>query len=177
MVWIWWDPGLFFVSFPVGEDENEFKNFMLPLTVSFESVAQMLNNSLEQEEAKVGLFQLQGNKLLMEKTYSRAPVQPQIVISALFLSVEMYIPVYWYINTCMHMRIMKYVGSGDTKAMNDCHERNFVQIFDKDFGIFSALWIKWPRLSSICNQRGNVNSLIVHLFHTSLFYAVSYCVY
>lgn len=66
---------------------------MLPLTVSFESVTQMLNSSLEQE-AKVGFFQLQGNKLLMEKTYSRATVQPQIVISVLFLSVEMYIPVY-----------------------------------------------------------------------------------
>lgn len=36
----------------LGEDENEFKNFMLPLTVSFESVTQMLNSSSEQEEAK-----------------------------------------------------------------------------------------------------------------------------
>lgn len=67
---------------------------MLPLTVSFESVTQMLNSSSEQEEAKVGLFQLQGNKLLMEKTYSRATVQPQIVISVVFLSFEVYTPVY-----------------------------------------------------------------------------------
>lgn len=67
---------------------------MLPLTVSFESVTQMLNSSSEQEEVKVGLFQLQGNKLLMEKTYSRAAVQPQIVISVVFLSFEVYTPVY-----------------------------------------------------------------------------------
>lgn len=45
------------VSFPVGEDEEEFENFMLPLTVSFESVARIFNSSFEQEEAKVGLFQ------------------------------------------------------------------------------------------------------------------------
>ncbi|OXB64984.1 hypothetical protein ASZ78_007387 [Callipepla squamata] len=36
----------------LGEDEDEFENFMLPLTVSFESVTRMLNNSLKQEEAK-----------------------------------------------------------------------------------------------------------------------------
>ncbi|KFP31533.1 Ran-binding protein 17, partial [Colius striatus] len=36
----------------LGEDEDEFENFMLPLTVSFESVTQMLNSSFEQEEAK-----------------------------------------------------------------------------------------------------------------------------
>lgn len=46
------------VSFPVGEDEDEFENFMLPLTVSFESVTRIFNGSFEQEEAKVGLFQL-----------------------------------------------------------------------------------------------------------------------
>ncbi|NXJ11512.1 RBP17 protein, partial [Odontophorus gujanensis] len=36
----------------LGEDEDEFENFMLPLTVSFESVTQMFNSSLKQEEAK-----------------------------------------------------------------------------------------------------------------------------
>ncbi|XP_072729559.1 ran-binding protein 17 isoform X5 [Ciconia boyciana] len=36
----------------LGEDEDEFENFMLPLTVSFESVTQILNSSFEQEEAK-----------------------------------------------------------------------------------------------------------------------------
>lgn len=56
---------LFCFVFPVGEDEDEFENFMLPLTVSFESVTQIFNSSFEQEEAKVGLFQLQGNKLLV----------------------------------------------------------------------------------------------------------------
>ncbi|XP_065590543.1 ran-binding protein 17 [Cyrtonyx montezumae] len=36
----------------LGEDEDEFENFMLPLTVSFESVTRMFNSSLKQEEAK-----------------------------------------------------------------------------------------------------------------------------
>ncbi|XP_074913217.1 ran-binding protein 17 isoform X3 [Buteo buteo] len=36
----------------LGEDEDEFENFMLPLTVSFESVTQIFNSSFEQEEAK-----------------------------------------------------------------------------------------------------------------------------
>ncbi|NXD66482.1 RBP17 protein, partial [Eolophus roseicapillus] len=36
----------------LGEDEDEFENFMLPLTVSFESVAQLFNSSFVQEEAK-----------------------------------------------------------------------------------------------------------------------------
>ncbi|NWQ80180.1 RBP17 protein, partial [Columbina picui] len=36
----------------LGEDEEEFENFMLPLTVSFESVARIFNSSFEQEEAK-----------------------------------------------------------------------------------------------------------------------------
>lgn len=62
------------VSFPVGEDEDEFENFMLPLTVSFESVTQIFSSSFEQEEAKVGVFQLQGKKLLMEETNSGASI-------------------------------------------------------------------------------------------------------
>uniref|UniRef100_A0A4X2JYI6 RAN binding protein 17 n=1 Tax=Vombatus ursinus TaxID=29139 RepID=A0A4X2JYI6_VOMUR len=36
----------------LGEDEDEFENFMLPLTVSFETVAQMFNNNFKQEETK-----------------------------------------------------------------------------------------------------------------------------
>ncbi|XP_053935532.1 ran-binding protein 17 isoform X3 [Cuculus canorus] len=36
----------------VGEDEDEFENFMLPLTVSFENVTQIFNSGFEQEEAK-----------------------------------------------------------------------------------------------------------------------------
>ncbi|NXD10884.1 RBP17 protein, partial [Nothocercus nigrocapillus] len=36
----------------LGEDEDEFENFMLPLTVSFESVTRVFNSSFEQEEAK-----------------------------------------------------------------------------------------------------------------------------
>ncbi|XP_009983806.1 PREDICTED: ran-binding protein 17-like, partial [Tauraco erythrolophus] len=36
----------------LGEDEDEFENFMLPLTVAFESVTQMFNRSFEQAEAK-----------------------------------------------------------------------------------------------------------------------------
>ncbi|NWT39407.1 RBP17 protein, partial [Chroicocephalus maculipennis] len=36
----------------LGEDEDEFENFMLPLTVSFESVTRIFNGSFEQEEAK-----------------------------------------------------------------------------------------------------------------------------
>ncbi|XP_075622532.1 ran-binding protein 17 isoform X3 [Balearica regulorum gibbericeps] len=36
----------------LGEDEDEFENFMLPLTVSFESVTQIFSSSFEQEEAK-----------------------------------------------------------------------------------------------------------------------------
>lgn len=62
------------VSFPVGEDEEEFENFMFPLTVSFESVTRIFNSSFEQEEAKVGLFQLWGNELLMGKTNSGASI-------------------------------------------------------------------------------------------------------
>uniref|UniRef100_A0ACB8GE48 Ran-binding protein 17 n=1 Tax=Sphaerodactylus townsendi TaxID=933632 RepID=A0ACB8GE48_9SAUR len=34
------------------EDEDEFENFMLPLTVSFETLAQIFNNSFKQDEAK-----------------------------------------------------------------------------------------------------------------------------
>ncbi|XP_059589432.1 ran-binding protein 17 isoform X2 [Alligator mississippiensis] len=36
----------------LGEDEDEFENFMLPLTVSFETLTQIFNNSFKQEEAK-----------------------------------------------------------------------------------------------------------------------------
>ncbi|KAM9129002.1 ran-binding protein 17 isoform 2-T2 [Pangshura tecta] len=36
----------------LGEDEDEFENFILPLTVSFETVTQIFNNSFKQEEAK-----------------------------------------------------------------------------------------------------------------------------
>uniref|UniRef100_A0A8C8SMW4 RAN binding protein 17 n=1 Tax=Pelusios castaneus TaxID=367368 RepID=A0A8C8SMW4_9SAUR len=36
----------------LGEDEDEFENFMLPLTVSFETVTQIFNNRFKQEEAK-----------------------------------------------------------------------------------------------------------------------------
>uniref|UniRef100_A0A8B9IZP0 Exportin-7/Ran-binding protein 17 TPR repeats domain-containing protein n=1 Tax=Amazona collaria TaxID=241587 RepID=A0A8B9IZP0_9PSIT len=36
----------------LGEDEDEFENFMLPLRVSFESVAQLFSDSVVQEEAK-----------------------------------------------------------------------------------------------------------------------------
>ncbi|KAJ6659198.1 hypothetical protein lerEdw1_019243, partial [Lerista edwardsae] len=36
----------------LGEDEDEFENFMLPLTASFETLAQIFNNSFKQEEAK-----------------------------------------------------------------------------------------------------------------------------
>ncbi|KAM7333227.1 hypothetical protein ACRRTK_006547 [Alexandromys fortis] len=36
----------------LGEDEDEFENFMLPLTVSFETVLQIFNNSFKQEEVK-----------------------------------------------------------------------------------------------------------------------------
>ncbi|KAM4653602.1 LOW QUALITY PROTEIN: ran-binding protein 17 [Amazona ochrocephala] len=36
----------------LGEDEDEFENFMLPLRVSFESVAQLFSGSVVQEEAK-----------------------------------------------------------------------------------------------------------------------------
>lgn len=44
----------------IGEDEDEFENFMLPLTVSFENLAQLFNNSFKQEEAKVGCFSCSG---------------------------------------------------------------------------------------------------------------------
>uniref|UniRef100_K7E3Z4 RAN binding protein 17 n=1 Tax=Monodelphis domestica TaxID=13616 RepID=K7E3Z4_MONDO len=36
----------------LGEDEDEFENFMVPLTVSFETVAQIFNNNFKQEETK-----------------------------------------------------------------------------------------------------------------------------
>ncbi|XP_028384819.1 ran-binding protein 17 isoform X1 [Phyllostomus discolor] len=36
----------------LGEDEDEFENFMLPLTVSFETVLQMFNNNFKQEDVK-----------------------------------------------------------------------------------------------------------------------------
>ncbi|XP_008765804.1 ran-binding protein 17 isoform X1 [Rattus norvegicus] len=36
----------------LGEDEDEFENFMLPLTVSFETVLQIFNNNFKQEEVK-----------------------------------------------------------------------------------------------------------------------------
>ncbi|XP_038628382.1 ran-binding protein 17 isoform X2 [Tachyglossus aculeatus] len=36
----------------LGEDEDEFENFMLPLTISFETVAQIFNNNFKQEETK-----------------------------------------------------------------------------------------------------------------------------
>uniref|UniRef100_A0A8C4M0P0 RAN binding protein 17 n=1 Tax=Equus asinus asinus TaxID=83772 RepID=A0A8C4M0P0_EQUAS len=36
----------------LGEDEDEFENFMLPLTVSFETVLQIFNNSFKQEDVK-----------------------------------------------------------------------------------------------------------------------------
>ncbi|MBZ3891589.1 Ran-binding protein 17 [Sciurus carolinensis] len=35
-----------------GEDEDEFENFMLPLTVSFETVLQIFNNNFKQEDVK-----------------------------------------------------------------------------------------------------------------------------
>ena len=35
---------------------DEFENFMLPLTVSFETVLQIFNNNFKQEDVKVGLF-------------------------------------------------------------------------------------------------------------------------
>uniref|UniRef100_A0A8C0K6F2 RAN binding protein 17 n=1 Tax=Canis lupus dingo TaxID=286419 RepID=A0A8C0K6F2_CANLU len=40
----------------LGEDEDEFENFMLPLTVSFETILQIFNNNFKQEDVKVGLF-------------------------------------------------------------------------------------------------------------------------
>uniref|UniRef100_A0A8D0ED84 RAN binding protein 17 n=2 Tax=Salvator merianae TaxID=96440 RepID=A0A8D0ED84_SALMN len=36
----------------LGEDEDEFEKFMVPLTVSFETLAQIFNSSFKQEEAK-----------------------------------------------------------------------------------------------------------------------------
>ncbi|XP_060053130.1 ran-binding protein 17 isoform X4 [Erinaceus europaeus] len=36
----------------LGEDEDEFENFMLPLTVSFETVLQIFNNNFKQEDTK-----------------------------------------------------------------------------------------------------------------------------
>ncbi|KAM6224221.1 ran-binding protein 17 [Rhynchocyon petersi] len=36
----------------LGEDEDEFENFMLPLTVSFETVLQIFNNNFKQDEVK-----------------------------------------------------------------------------------------------------------------------------
>nr|KAF6347257.1 RAN binding protein 17 [Pipistrellus kuhlii] len=36
----------------LGEDEDEFENFMLPLTVSFEAVLQIFNNNFKQEDVK-----------------------------------------------------------------------------------------------------------------------------
>ncbi|XP_019491511.1 PREDICTED: ran-binding protein 17 isoform X2 [Hipposideros armiger] len=36
----------------LGEDEDEFENFMLPLTVSFETVSQIFNNNFKQEDVK-----------------------------------------------------------------------------------------------------------------------------
>ncbi|XP_070332943.1 ran-binding protein 17 isoform X1 [Odocoileus virginianus] len=36
----------------LGEDEDEFENFMMPLTVSFETVLQILNNNFKQEDVK-----------------------------------------------------------------------------------------------------------------------------
>ncbi|KAL8173011.1 UNVERIFIED_CONTAM: Ran-binding protein 17 [Gekko kuhli] len=49
----------------LGEDEDEFENFMLPLTVSFATLAQIFNNSFKQEEAKVGCIDQWGKSLLM----------------------------------------------------------------------------------------------------------------
>lgn len=38
----------------VGEDEDQFEQFMLPLTAAFEAVAQMLStNTFNEQEAKV----------------------------------------------------------------------------------------------------------------------------
>ncbi|XP_005376382.1 PREDICTED: ran-binding protein 17 isoform X3 [Chinchilla lanigera] len=36
----------------LGEDEDEFENFMMPLTVSFETVLQIFNNNFKQEDVK-----------------------------------------------------------------------------------------------------------------------------
>nr|XP_055181072.1 ran-binding protein 17 isoform X1 [Nyctereutes procyonoides] len=36
----------------LGEDEDEFENFMLPLTVSFETILQIFNNNFKQEDVK-----------------------------------------------------------------------------------------------------------------------------
>lgn len=39
---------------PAGEDEDQFEQFMLPLTAAFETVAQMLStNTFNEQEAKV----------------------------------------------------------------------------------------------------------------------------
>lgn len=42
------------VSVSAGEDEDQFEQFMLPLTAAFEAVAQMLStNTFNEQEAKV----------------------------------------------------------------------------------------------------------------------------
>lgn len=44
----------FVFSVFVGEDEDQFEQFMLPLTAAFEAVAQMLStNTFNEQEAKV----------------------------------------------------------------------------------------------------------------------------
>ncbi|KAK1343550.1 hypothetical protein QTO34_016330, partial [Cnephaeus nilssonii] len=43
---------LLMVDLGTGEDEDEFENFMLPLTVSFETVLQIFNNNFKQEDVK-----------------------------------------------------------------------------------------------------------------------------
>lgn len=41
----------------VGEDEDQFEQFMLPLTAAFEAVAQMLStNTFNEQEAKVTIY-------------------------------------------------------------------------------------------------------------------------
>lgn len=48
--------------FLTGEDEDEFENFMLPLTVSFETILQIFNNNFKQEDVKVGSFPSMGKE-------------------------------------------------------------------------------------------------------------------
>lgn len=44
------------VVFLTGEDEDQYEQFMLPLTAAFEAVAQMFStNSFNEQEAKVSL--------------------------------------------------------------------------------------------------------------------------
>lgn len=47
-------PDVFFLFFLSGEDEDQYEQFMLPLTAAFETVAQMFStNTFNEQEAKV----------------------------------------------------------------------------------------------------------------------------